>query len=378
MKKNPYYKPSGKQGRNGKLGCGGIVFVAFLWIGFVSVIVSEVIVPANISSVFLDIALFLFLFLPLWIKPVCRLATKGIKLLWAKIKNRKSTVEPIEPSAGWPATSTVVSPYVEVKPISYIPQEKTPTTSPEVQSKSTPKPATDPISTYTDVLLDDAAKVQSELLSIDLMEGHQFEAWCADALRNSGFTNVSVTPGSGDQGVDVLAEKDGIKYAIQCKRYSKDLGNTPIQEIHSGKDLYHRHVGVVLTNQYFTDGARTLADATGTLLWDRHWIIRYLEQKYIFGNSELKHTTPVVSNNTENLAEDDRLDELFNASVEVVLETRIASVSMLQRRLKLGYSRAARIIDQMEERGIVGPFQGSKPRDILITKAQWQYIRNDT
>ena len=57
------------------------------------------------------------------------------------------------------------------------------------------------------------------------------------------------------------------------------------------------------------------------------------------------------------------------------METGQASVSMLQRRLKLGYSRAARLVDQMEERGIVGPFEGSKPRQLLITRAQWQEMQ---
>lgn len=73
----------------------------------------------------------------------------------------------------------------------------------------------------------------------------------------------------------------------------------------------------------------------------------------------------------------DEHDELLPAAVEVILETGQASVSMLQRRLKLGYSRAARIIDQMEQLKIVGPFEGSKPRQILITRQQWaemQYI----
>ena len=71
-------------------------------------------------------------------------------------------------------------------------------------------------------------------------------------------------------------------------------------------------------------------------------------------------------------------DEMLPAAVEVILETGQASVSMLQRRLKLGYARAARIVDEMEEKGIVGPFQGSKPRDILITKEQWAARNGDT
>ena len=72
---------------------------------------------------------------------------------------------------------------------------------------------------------------------------------------------------------------------------------------------------------------------------------------------------------------DEEGDELLPAAVDVVLETGQASVSMLQRRLKLGYSRAARLVDQMEERGIVGPFEGSKPRQLLITRAQWQEMQ---
>jgi S-DNA-T family DNA segregation ATPase FtsK/SpoIIIE len=69
-------------------------------------------------------------------------------------------------------------------------------------------------------------------------------------------------------------------------------------------------------------------------------------------------------------------DELMPAAVDVILETSQASVSMLQRRLKLGYARAARIMDEMEEKGIVGPFEGSKPRQLLITKDQWEAMKN--
>ncbi len=73
--------------------------------------------------------------------------------------------------------------------------------------------------------------------------------------------------------------------------------------------------------------------------------------------------------------EKSQYDELVPQAADVIFETKQASVSMLQRRLKLGYSRAARIVDQLEELGILGPYEGSKPRQILITKEQWQEMQ---
>ena len=68
-------------------------------------------------------------------------------------------------------------------------------------------------------------------------------------------------------------------------------------------------------------------------------------------------------------------DEMLDDAIDVVVAAGQASVSMLQRRLKLGYARAARIIDQMEDRGIVGPSQGAKPREVLVTRDQWNEIK---
>ena len=118
-------------------------------------------------------------------------------------------------------------------------------------------------------ILKDYERVCGKIEETDGMDGHEFEYWCAELLRKNGYTDVEVTKGSGDQGVDVLAVKDGIRYAIQCKCYSSNLGNGPVQEVHAGKALYHCQVGVVMTNQYFTAGAKELADATGVLLWGR-------------------------------------------------------------------------------------------------------------
>ena len=70
-------------------------------------------------------------------------------------------------------------------------------------------------------------------------------------------------------------------------------------------------------------------------------------------------------------------DEVYEEAVKLILETKQASVSVLQRRLGLGYTRAARLIDMMEDEGLVGPYQGSKPRDILMSQEEYQ-SKNDT
>ena len=79
------------------------------------------------------------------------------------------------------------------------------------------------------------------------------------------------------------------------------------------------------------------------------------------------------SSGTNDLGDDE--DELIEEAIEVIMDCRQASTSMLQRRLKLGYSRAARIIDQIEDRGIIGPSEGSKPRQILISREDWQEMK---
>ena len=88
-----------------------------------------------------------------------------------------------------------------------------------------------------------------------------------------------------------------------------------------------------------------------------------------------KKSAPITAADPEPNMDELEGDELLPQAVDVVLETGQASVSMLQRRLKLGYARAARIVDEMEEKGIVGPFQGSKPRNILVTKEQWEAMK---
>lgn len=115
--------------------------------------------------------------------------------------------------------------------------------------------------------------------ALDDMEGHEFEYYCADLLRKRGFEEVEVTKSSGDYGVDILAEKDGVSYAIQCKRYGTPVGVKAIQEAYAGRDYYDKMVGAVLTNQYFTKPAVEAAKKLKILLWDRGYLEQMMEEE---------------------------------------------------------------------------------------------------
>lgn len=93
--------------------------------------------------------------------------------------------------------------------------------------------------------------------------------FCAEILSLNGFADVQVTQGSRDQGVDIIAYKDDIKYGVQCKCYSSDIGNKAVQEVYAGKNFYNCDVAAVLTNRYFTKSAIELAQKNRVHLWDR-------------------------------------------------------------------------------------------------------------
>jgi S-DNA-T family DNA segregation ATPase FtsK/SpoIIIE len=98
--------------------------------------------------------------------------------------------------------------------------------------------------------------------------------------------------------------------------------------------------------------------------------------KYVKDQQNVVYTVDL--NQVEDAADTSRqqdLDDLFVEAVDLVVDTGQASVSMIQRRFRVGYSRAARIVDQMEQQGLVGPFEGSKPREVLVSKAQWEEMK---
>jgi len=110
----------------------------------------------------------------------------------------------------------------------------------------------------------------------DRMDGWEFEEYIAELLVRNGYHHVEVTRGSGDQGVDILAEKDEISYAIQCKHYTSKIPNKAVQEAYAGARFYGCDVPVVLTNSYFFPSAMELGDEIGVELWDREELKRLI------------------------------------------------------------------------------------------------------
>ena len=115
------------------------------------------------------------------------------------------------------------------------------------------------------------------IAATDRMNGIQFERYCANLLKMNGFTNVRLTPNTGDYGADIIAMKEDKKYAIQCKRYTNPVGNRAVQEVFTAKAYYRADVAVVMTNSTFSNAAMEQAKRAGVLLWSRHKLIKLIQ-----------------------------------------------------------------------------------------------------
>ncbi len=119
--------------------------------------------------------------------------------------------------------------------------------------------------------------MQYTMEELDRMEGHEFEYACAELLRHAGYRDVTVTQGAGDYGIDILARRGTVRYAVQCKRYNSNVSVKAVQEAGIGCDYYHCDAAAVMTNSNFTKQAINLAQTTGVRLWDRSFLYELID-----------------------------------------------------------------------------------------------------
>ena len=130
-----------------------------------------------------------------------------------------------------------------------------------------------------ELLIHEAIRMNANIISTykldNLNDGYEFEEFTSNLLNKLGYSS-EVTPSSTDYGVDVLAVKNQVTYAIQCKYYSSTVGNSAVQEIVSGMKHYNAHVGIVATNNYFTRQALELAKTNNIIMWDRDVLLEMI------------------------------------------------------------------------------------------------------
>ncbi len=141
------------------------------------------------------------------------------------------------------------------------------------------------------------------------MEGQEFENYCAELLEAKGFENVETTPASHDFGVDIIADMDGVSYAIQCKCYSDNIGVRAVQEAYAGKAYYDCMLAVVMTNQGFTKSATELASKLNVILWDGDKVMKFIHEVAIPEKKNMKDYFGGLLKRNEHVKEDHDADE---------------------------------------------------------------------
>lgn len=173
-------------------------------------------------------------------------------------------------------------------------------------------------------LVSEETKKRSDFYSLDnLKDGFHFEEYTAQLLEALKYNNVKVLQRSNDYGADVLAEYNGVKYAIQCKYYtSQTVGVRAVQEILGGTAYHNADVPVVATNYKFSPNAVNLAKANNVTLWDRENFLKK-ESKAAFNQVNNDH----LSIKTDDGIQNKKLPN--NYSQEMIKETIKIVVSQI-------------------------------------------------
>lgn len=208
---------------------------------------------------------------------------------------------------------------------------------------------------------------------IDELDGLSFEKETKIILENNGYSNVKVTQGSGDFGIDVLANKHGKKYAIQCKLYSNSVGVDAVQQAESGCRYYNYDIPVVLTNNYFTKQAKELANNNGVILWDRDDLNKMLST-INFKRNKKKNSTIVVHDNKKqnflnrfnNLEIPESEKQYSKYIYELLKLDSIITTGKIQRNLSLSYKVASSVFDFLKKYKLIEISESTNY--ILVTK----------
>ena len=166
------------------------------------------------------------------------------------------------------------------------------------------------------------------------MSGQQFEEYVQEILKRNGYKHVQLTKRTGDYGIDILADKKGVHYAIQCKYYSKPVGVSAVQQAYSGCQYYECDEAIVITNHSFTNQAHALASSNGVRLWDG----KKLDQMKVKANSRSLFYR---------FSHQD-VDHPYQEILQLLLEEGYACDELLYEKYHIPLAKAYYILDELE------------------------------
>lgn len=175
------------------------------------------------------------------------------------------------------------------------------------------------------------------------MTGYEYEKKCAELLEAKGFSNVQVTPGSGDQGIDILAKKEKKRYGVQCKYYEGPVGNKAVQEAYAGAKFYDCDIALVITNSTLTRPAQELACKLGVEAWENIDAV-FLQQhdaKLLQKELERKEQVEVVAEKMKQAQQQMKLQEFlqWKSTYVSAINARMAQIEAWKQEIVQSYEQ---------------------------------------
>lgn len=188
------------------------------------------------------------------------------------------------------------------------------------------------------------------------MSGEEFEEYVYEILKRIGYKHMQITKKSGDYGVDILASYKGVRYAFQCKYYSKPVGVSAVQQAYSGCEYYGYDEAVVVTNQTFTRQAHDLALKNGVILWDGEKLMKIRHKAnshalfYRFHHAKQPHP--------------------YEEILRIIIEAGYASSDLLYQQCSMNISQIDYILDDLEFYDIVSSEDEYGIREVYISSIE--------
>lgn len=223
------------------------------------------------------------------------------------------------------------------------------------------------------------------LVELDALSGTEFESVIQTILHNRGW-QLDLTPITGDFGADLIGRgHDGASWVIQAKRWKGAVGIEAVQQVLGAQAYYQTQKALLITTATLTKAAQELAQHTQVTVWTRNEIAPlYAELRdrdmAVFRHDADIQTAPPHPSTMSMLDFDvstsvpNEVDNLFPEAVHLVTKNRKASPALLQRYFRIGYTQAVQLIDAMQERGFVGPSDGTPAYEVRLTIEQFHRL----